>query len=95
MNEEILYGLTGVLAVLLGGITVLIPVIGLTLRFALKPVVETWAKTRALAASESHTDSLGRQVALLEAELQQVQHTLAGIVEAQDFRRSLESGKDV
>lgn len=89
MNEEILYGVAAVLAVLLGGITVLIPVVGLTLRFALRPVLETWARMRSAPTPDGQTELLSRQVALLEAELQQVQHAVQGLVEGQDFQHSL------
>lgn len=91
MDEDILYGMAAVLAVLLGGIIVLVPILGLTLRFALRPVIETWARLRSAPTPESQTELLGRQVALLEAELQHVQHTMQGLQEAQDFQRRLES----
>ena len=90
MNEDILYGMAAVLAVLLGGITVLIPVVGLTLRFALRPVLETWARLRSTPTPDSQTELLARQMSLLEAELQQVQHAVQGLVEAQDFQHSLQ-----
>ncbi|HEX6069094.1 MAG TPA: hypothetical protein VFZ18_04705 [Longimicrobiaceae bacterium] len=90
MNEDILYGMAAVLAVLLGGITILIPVVGLTLRFALRPVLETWARLRSTPTPDSQTELLTRQMSLLEAELQQVQHAVQGLVETQDFQRSLQ-----
>jgi hypothetical protein len=93
MNPDTIYAMTGILAVLLGGITLMIPILGLTLRFALKPVVETWANARALPAADRQTESLSRQVALLETELQQVQHALNGLLEAQEFQRRLEGEK--
>lgn len=94
MDEDIIYAMIGVLAVLLGGITVLVPVIGLTLRFALRPVLETWGRMRSMPAPEGQTELLGRQVALLESELQQVQHAVQGLVEAQDFQRRLGAKKE-
>jgi hypothetical protein len=89
MDEDILYGLAAVLAVLLGGITVLIPVLGLTLRFALRPLIEMWARVRGPSTAEGQVELLARQVSLLEAELQQVQHAVHGLAEAQEFQHSL------
>lgn len=93
MNPETIYAMTGILAVLLGGITLMIPIVGLTLRFALKPVMEAWAKTRSLPATDRDTETLSRKVDLLETELQQVQNSLRDVLEAQDFQRRLESGQ--
>ena len=92
MNEDILYGLAAVLAVFLGGITLLVPILGLTLRFALRPVLETWARLRSEPTLQTQNELLSRQVALLETELQQMQHTLRSLQEAQEFQRRLEGG---
>jgi len=91
MNVEILFGLTAVLAVLLGGIIILVPVLGLTARFALRPTLEAWARLRSDPTLSEQIELLSRQIALVEAELQHVQHTVQGLAEAQDFQRRLES----
>ena len=69
MNPEIIYGMTGLLAVLLGGIVVLVPVVGLTARYALRPLVESWTKVKANPTLESQNELLTRQVAVLEADV--------------------------
>jgi len=93
MNPEIIYGMTGMLAVLLGGIVMLVPVLGLTVRYALRPVIESWVKMKANPTLESQNELLARQVALLEAEVQHLQGTVQGLVEGQDFQRALQGEK--
>ena len=95
MNQDTIYALTGVLAVLLGGLAVLIPVLGFTLRFALRPLVDAWIQLRKDGALETETDLLRRQVLLLESELQQVQHSVQGLTDAQEFQRRLEETSEV
>lgn len=89
MDEDTILAMAGVLAVLLGGMTVLIPVLGFTLRFALKPMVETWERIRQSQANDQQNALLARQVALLETELQQVQHTLQSLTDSHEFQRQL------
>lgn len=93
MNPEIIYGMTGLLAVLLGGIVVLVPVVGLTARYALRPMVDSWAKVKTNPTLESQNELLARQVALLEAEIQHLQTTVHGLVEGQEFQRALQGDK--
>jgi hypothetical protein len=56
--------------------------------------VETWARLRSAPTPEGQTELLSRQVSLLEAELQQVQHAVQGLVEAQDFQHSLRGDRE-
>lgn len=95
MNQEIIFAMTGVLAVLLAGLVVLIPVLGLTIRFALRPLVDAWVQLRKDGAIETETDLLRRQVHLLETELQQMQHSVQSLTEAQEFQRRLEEKIEV
>lgn len=95
MTQDTIFALTGVLAVLLGGLVVLIPVLGLTMRFALRPLVEAWIQLRKDAAHDAQTDLLRRQVLLLESELQQVQHSVQSLTDAQEFHRRLEEKVEV
>lgn len=95
MTQDTIFALTGVLAVLLGGLVVLIPVLGLTMRFALRPLVEAWIQLRKDAANDAQTDLLRRQVLLLESELQQVQHSVQSLTDAQEFHRRLEEKVEV
>lgn len=95
MNPQNIGAMAGILAILLTGIIILVPVFGLTLRFALRPVVEAWTKIRSESVLPQHTELLSRQISLLEAELQQVQQTLQHLVEAQDFQHQLNSERPV
>lgn len=95
MNQDTIFALTGVLAVLLGGLVVLIPVLGLTIRFALRPLIDAWIQLRKDGAMETETDLLRRQVLLLESEMQQMQHSVQTLTDAQEFQRRLEEKVDV
>ena len=88
MDEEIILG---GMAILFAGMVVLVPVLGLTLRFAIKPFFDTWAEIQRGQLRADHDSSQTRQINLLEAELQQVQNTLRAVVETQEFQRQLES----
>ena len=76
--EDLILGAMGILIVL-------IPVAGLTLRFALRPIVESVARLMELRASHEGGDLLEKRVALLEQELDQVRR----LAEGAEFDRRL------
>lgn len=86
MNEDVILG---GMSILFAGMVVLVPVLGLTLRLAIKPFFDTWAEIQRGRVSNDQIAVLERQVSLLESELQQVQHILGSVVDAQDFSRRL------
>ena len=86
MNEDIILG---GMAILFTGLVVLVPVLGMTLRLAIKPFFDTWAEIQRSRVATDQIAVLERQVSLLESELQQVQHVLGSVVDAQDFNRRL------
>lgn len=86
MDEDIILG---GMAILFAGMVVLVPVLGLTLRFAIKPFFDTWADIQRGQLRRDHESLEARQISLLEAELQQVQSQLRQVVEAQEFQRQL------
>jgi hypothetical protein len=86
MDEDIILG---GMAILFAGMVVLVPVLGLTLRFAIKPFFDTWADIQRGQIRGEQESLQTRQINLLEAELQQVQTALRSVVEAQDFQRQL------
>jgi hypothetical protein len=88
MDVNIIYALTGTLAVLLAGIIVLVPILALTLRHALRPLVETWIQARH-AQWEGRGLQLDRRVAELEETVDQLRITCESLQEAQDFQRQL------
>ena len=78
----------------LGIMTVLIPIVGLTARFALKPIVEAIARMREAQAGSTGRELgvLEQRVALLEQQYQQLDTTVDRLAEMKDFDRQLTSG---
>lgn len=89
MSEDVVLAVAAVLAVIFAGIIILVPVLALTIRFALRPVIDSWTRLKQSPQSEQERSLLARRLDLLEAELQQVQHSVKEIAEAQDFQRQL------
>ncbi len=87
-NEAIISGL----AIFLGLMVVLIPITGLTLRFALKPMMEALGKYREVQGDKQMQALLERRVSLMEEQLHSVDRSLRELVEESEFRRELESG---
>jgi hypothetical protein len=86
--------LNAVLGIVLGMLAVLIPITGLTARFAIKPITESLAKLRQSNADRQVIEMLERRVSLLEQEV----HGLGGmrdevsrLVEEAEFQRQLKS----
>ena len=86
--------LTGLVAVTLGCLIVLVPIAGITARFALKPIVESIAKMRELQGGTTgrELNVLEQRVALLEQQHQALEGSIQRIGELKDFDRQLKSG---
>jgi hypothetical protein len=84
--------LVGLVAVIMGISIVLIPVIGLTARFALKPTVETLAKFFDVKGDQQVIQLLERRVALLEQHIEHVESSVNRLGETQEFDRQLKGG---
>jgi sensor histidine kinase YesM len=80
----------------LGILTVLIPIAGLTARFALKPIVEAIARMREVQAGATgrELNLLEQRVSLLEQQYQTLDHTVERIAEIKDFDRQLTTGEN-
>ena len=78
----------------LGILTVLIPIAGLTARFALKPIVEAIARVREMQAGATGRELsvLEQRVALLEQQYQSLDSTVERIAEVKEFDRQLTKG---
>ena len=87
-NEAIISGL----AIFLGLMVVLIPITGLTLRFALKPMMEALGKYREVQGDKQLQQLLERRVSLMEEQLHSMDRSLRELAEESEFRRELESG---
>jgi hypothetical protein len=83
--------LIGLTAVVMGSLTVLIPIAGITARIALKPIVEAMARYRELKGSDDAVSMLERRMSLMEEQLHGMDRSLRLLVEDADFRRRLEA----
>ena len=78
-------------AVVFGGLTVLIPIAGLTARFALKPVIEAIATFRSGQMGDQRVAYLEQRLALVEEQLHSMERDHARLLEEAEFRRQLEA----
>ena len=83
---------TALISAILGISIVLIPVLGLTARFALKPVAESLARFFEHRALDETVQILERRVALLEQHVESLDGSVRQIGEAQAFDRALGEG---
>lgn len=81
-----LHALTGLVAVVLSGSVVLVPVVALSVRFALKPLLLIRAAGHAAPEAAALQEA---RVAQLEAEIQHLHATVTQLAEAADFHRQL------
>ncbi len=81
--------LTSLVAVILGISIVLVPVIGLTARFALKPAVEALARVFEARELDETVRILERRVQLQEDQIESLQSRVQQLSEARDFERQL------
>jgi hypothetical protein len=84
--------LTGLISAMLGISVILIPVIGLTARYALNPTVEALARLFENRGADENLRILERRVALQEQEIAALHSAFRGLAEGRDFDRQLESG---
>ncbi len=61
--------LSALAGIVLGTLIFLIPIAGLTLRFALKPLVEAWLKNRDSQAPQREIEAMQRRMLEIEQEL--------------------------
>ena len=79
-----LIGVTGAMLVLI------IPVLGLTARFALKPIVEAFQMSRGTGpGSAEQMNLLAQQVGAIETRLEAMEHDLQLLAEAREFDEKL------
>ena len=84
--------LTAIIATIMGISIVLIPVVGITARFALKPLVESMGHFFQSRNVEESVRILERRMALLEQHLETMETTLTRVAETAEFHRDLRSG---
>ena len=84
--------LTALVATIMGISIVLVPVIGLTARFALKPTVEALSRLFEHRGLDESVQILERRMALMEQQLEAMDGSVRRLAEAAEFHRALESG---
>lgn len=82
---------TGVIAVAMGMMVVLIPIAGLTARFALKPIAEAVARMREGQGSSQQFGLIEQRLSLLEQQLNGLETDVRRIEEYAAFDRELRS----
>jgi hypothetical protein len=86
--------LTAVVAVILGSLMFLIPIAGITARFALKPLVDSMARFFDTRTMEDAMAINERRVALLESQVESLEHTVDQLRAAHSFDRELGRGSE-
>ncbi|MEQ1857080.1 MAG: hypothetical protein ABL963_11435 [Longimicrobiales bacterium] len=81
--------LVALVSAILGISVVLVPVIGLTARFALKPVVEALGRVFESRSSDESLRILERRVELQEQQIETLQAALKQVADTQEFDRQL------
>jgi hypothetical protein len=81
-----------ILGMVLGTAIVMVPLLGFTARFALKPLVESLGRRKLSKESEESVRILERRMALLEQQMEAVDATMTRLAEAADFHHELHSG---
>jgi len=74
-------------------LAVLIPVAGLTLRFAVKPFLRELADLRAARRGEILESHSGERLARMERQLEDLETSIRRLVEVAEFDRQLRSGQ--
>ncbi|MDX1396069.1 MAG: hypothetical protein R3195_16925 [Gemmatimonadota bacterium] len=85
---------TSVVAVVMGLMVVLIPVAGLTARFALKPIAEAVARMKEAQGTNRELQLVEQRLSLIEQQLSSLEREVRQIEEKSDFDRRLTSGTD-
>lgn len=84
--------LTELVSVVLGISVVLIPVLGLTARFALKPTVEAFSRFFDHKGLDEEVKILDRRMALIEQQVEGMESALRRLEEVGEFNRALHAG---
>lgn len=83
---------TGVVAVVMGLMVVLIPVAGLTARFALKPIAEAVARMREAQGANRELQLVEQRLALMEQQIANLETDVERLEEKNEFDRRLSAG---
>src|SRR5262245_9009912 len=90
MDGDALKFLIPLVAIVMGSLMFLIPIAGLTARFAIKPVLEAIRGSRESSGPDKRELAvLEQRVALLEAQYQGLENSVERLSEVKDFERRL------
>jgi hypothetical protein len=78
-----------IVAILIGGTMFIVPIAGFTARFALKPLVESYAKMQQESGSGDRMAQVERRLALLEEQVSTLERENSRLLEEADFQRKL------
>lgn len=84
---------TGIVAIVMGMMVVLIPIAGLTARFALKPIAEAVARMREGQGSNQQLAVMEQRLSLLEQQLNGVESDVRRLEEYSEFDRELRASR--
>lgn len=85
---------TSIVAVFMGMLVILIPIAGLTARFALKPIAEAVARMREAQGSADQLSLLEQRLSLMEQQLGAIEEDVQRLDEKVEFDRRLEAAKE-
>ncbi len=83
---------TAIVAIVMGLMVVLIPIAGITARFALKPIAEAVARMRSAQGANRELAVMEQRLALLEQQLSHLESDVRKIEDVAEFDRQLKSG---
>ncbi len=84
--------LTALVAVIMGVSIVLVPVIGLTARFALKPTVEALGRFFDHKGLDESVHIMERRMALMEQQIESMEASVKRLTEVTEFHNALGAG---
>lgn len=79
----------GLAGVIMGTLIILVPVAGITARFALKPIVESLALARQTPQTEERLASLESRMSLIENQMDGTEAELRRLSDESEFRKEL------
>ena len=85
---------TGVVAVFMGTLIILIPIAGVTLRFAIKPIAEAVARVREAEGAKRDMSVLEQRVELLERQLGALESDVHRLREVEEFHAQLKASPE-
>jgi sensor histidine kinase YesM len=86
--------ITEIVAIIMGMSVVLIPVAGITARFALKPLVESLIRVFEVKGMEETLAITERRMALMEQQMEALEQQVHHLEETKRFDRRLEAGSE-